>query len=370
MFVPVLKTILEDPVREALEDNENNDKIFDLAVKWPLEKPLEKLTLRPVKERKPTPPAFLTLSPEKSNPPNHVISVENIIKDLLSPEEKMLLASLSNDSGSMIHVDENNNIQSSSISVSASGSVAAVTATSSSRPTKWNQVANFFKTHLKRSKDNVSGDKSKAASTKSSNSGSTTPKARNSPKEILKSIFGGSRKGKKKNLQESIVSSNTSSSLRNDDADEDAVFMKEEMGQVKEKEKKKIQSVTVEPLQKPALFISEAPVKISDFSDEQNLDYARWERRNDFIAFFSGTKQFCKEFAAKYKVKQLLGDGAFGFVVVAETIKDKKEVRKKLLYYHLTNIQGTCFLIGRREIHDKDPDRQLGQDQKDPKNPG
>ncbi|KAI9339979.1 kinase-like domain-containing protein [Obelidium mucronatum] len=66
-------------------------------------------------------------------------------------------------------------------------------------------------------------------------------------------------------------------------------------------------------------------------TQKEKEDEERNSRHADVVGFLNGTKTLSAEFTENYKLGEVLGDGAFGFVMTATSLKDGKEVAVKFI---------------------------------------
>ncbi|KAI8612630.1 kinase-like domain-containing protein [Chytriomyces sp. MP71] len=64
---------------------------------------------------------------------------------------------------------------------------------------------------------------------------------------------------------------------------------------------------------------------------KENEDVERNSRHADLVGFLNGTKALPSRFLDHYRLGELLGDGAFGFVMTATRLKDNLEVAVKFI---------------------------------------
>ncbi|EPZ33618.1 kinase-like protein [Rozella allomycis CSF55] len=69
----------------------------------------------------------------------------------------------------------------------------------------------------------------------------------------------------------------------------------------------------------------------NDLAEVDIVEHCRIKRRKDYVGYATGLRPLNDEFAKKYTLCDLLGDGAFGFVVVANRIIDDAEVAVKFI---------------------------------------
>ncbi|KAJ3008916.1 UNVERIFIED_CONTAM: hypothetical protein HDU68_002899 [Siphonaria sp. JEL0065] len=84
-------------------------------------------------------------------------------------------------------------------------------------------------------------------------------------------------------------------------------------------------------LSKQQLDYQLAQVEKSKMTQKEKEDEERNSRHADVVGFLNGTKPLSSEFTENYKLGEVLGDGAFGFVMTATSLKDGKEVAVKFI---------------------------------------
>ncbi|KAJ3016831.1 UNVERIFIED_CONTAM: hypothetical protein HDU68_012006 [Siphonaria sp. JEL0065] len=84
-------------------------------------------------------------------------------------------------------------------------------------------------------------------------------------------------------------------------------------------------------LSKQQLDYQLAQVKKVKMTQKEKEDEERNSRHADVVRFLNGTWPLSAEFTKNYKLGEVLGDGAFGFVMTATSFKDNKEVAVKFI---------------------------------------